>query len=67
MAALYGSLRGNRGETTRLGHKDIRARLETWAGAVTVVMDADGHYRVYESTHGKHSTGDVVHTGKVDS
>ena len=68
MAALIGYLKGTRGEVSRLGSKDsgIRARLETWDGAVTVNLAADGTYTVY-AANSKHATGDVVAHGKVGS
>lgn len=41
MAALYGAMKGARGETTRLGHSHISAHLRSWklGGAVEVFYD----------------------------
>lgn len=48
MAALFGRLKGNRGEVTRLGsgNSGITARLETWEGSVEIFLEADGHFSV---------------------
>lgn len=51
MAALYGRLRGNRGEVTRMGsaNSGIKSKLETWSGNVTTEVEANGDYVVYSS------------------
>lgn len=69
MAAVIGYLKGNRGETSRIGSKDsgIRARLETWRGAVTLTLAADGTWQVFESVHDKHGIGEIAAEGRVDS
>lgn len=55
MAALYGRLRGSRGEVTRTGtaKSNIEAVLETWTGKVRVTLMADGKFCV--ETAPKHS------------
>jgi hypothetical protein len=67
MAAVIGYITGNRGMASRTGSKDsgITARLETWGGAITVHLDADGTYHVRESADEKHGCGTIVHEGKV--
>lgn len=69
MAAVIGYLTGNRGGVSRTGTKDsgVWARLETWRGAINIHLAADGTYTVRESADNKHGTGEIVHTGKVDS
>lgn len=48
MAALIGSIQGNRGEASRLGSKSsgIRSRLATWNGAIHTRLEADGTFTV---------------------
>ena len=48
MAALFGRLKGNRGEVTRLGSKasGIDSTLQTWEGKVTTRLEADGSFCV---------------------
>ena len=43
MSALYGSLQGCRGETTRTGSKNsgIRASVQSWNGSLVSYMDLD--------------------------
>lgn len=72
MAALRGTLQGNRGETSRLGSKasGITARLNTWNGAITVDLEADGSFRVFVSPdngprsliRGNVDTGEILPT-----
>lgn len=49
MAALYGRLQGNRGQTTRMGSKNsgIWSRLETWEGSIRTELQADGSFEVW--------------------
>lgn len=47
MAKLIGYLQGNRASVSRLSHDVINARLETWRGAISVRLSADGEYAVY--------------------
>lgn len=44
MAALYGSVQGNRGEAHRLGSKDsgMDVRAQTWQTFARIGMSADG-------------------------
>jgi hypothetical protein len=51
MAALYGRMKGNRGEVTRCGTKDsgIHSSLETWTGCIHTVLRGDGSYTVFVS------------------
>lgn len=66
MAALYGRLKGNRGETTRMGSEKsgISSKLETWTGAVYTELEANGTFRVFVGS--KYSRGAVpVFIGKV--
>ena len=67
MAALMGSVQGNRGEATRLGSDRIVAKLETWGGNVRVIMERDGSYTVFESKDSKSGFGAAVHTGQVNA
>lgn len=46
MAPLRGTLQGTRGETSRLGHREITATLSTWEGRVTVTLFKDGTFTV---------------------
>jgi hypothetical protein len=68
MASLYGKLRGNRGETTRLGSKDsgIHAQLQTWGGAVRVRLEHDGEC-VVEVGHPTAGRWRTVWDGNVDA
>lgn len=47
-----------------MGFKDITAKLETWTGAVTVVMWKDGEFEVRVGD--KHGFGTQVLRGNVD-
>lgn len=43
MADFYGTVQGQRGKATRLGHHSIEAVAASWEGAVEVVMsERDG-------------------------
>lgn len=67
MAALYGTMLGNRGAVTRMGSKDsgIRSILQTWTGAIRTVLEHDGSARVeIGSPDGESWT--VVWVGSVD-
>jgi hypothetical protein len=46
MAALRGTLVGNRGTVSRLGSRSsgIVSRLNTWEGAIRTSLDADGNF-----------------------
>jgi hypothetical protein len=46
MAPLRGTLKGTRGETSRLGHKEITATLSPWEGRVTTTLRKDGTFAV---------------------
>lgn len=46
MAPLRGTLQGTRGETSRLGHREITATLSTWEGRVTTTLRKDGTFTV---------------------
>lgn len=46
MAALYGTLQGSRGETTRTGTSHIQAHLKTWEGEIDTHLRKDGAYDV---------------------
>jgi hypothetical protein len=46
MAALYGRLRGERGEVTRTAGREITATLQTWDGRVSVTLWKDGVFVV---------------------
>lgn len=46
MAPLRGTLQGTRGETSRLGHKEITSVLSTWEGRVTTTLWKDGTFTV---------------------
>ena len=65
MANLYGRLQGARGEATRIGHTNIRAKLETWNGSVEVVLEKDGAFTVRIGD--KYSPRQVVASGNVDT
>ena len=48
MAALRGTLQGNRGTVSRLGSKNsgIESVLNTWDGEIITFLKADGRFRV---------------------
>lgn len=48
MAALRGTLQGNRGMVSRLGSEKsgIVSELNTWNGVIRTHLEADGTYRV---------------------
>lgn len=48
MAALYGTLQGNRGEASRTDSKDsgITSQVQTWHGYVRVHLEHDGTFHV---------------------
>jgi hypothetical protein len=46
MAALYGRMKGNRGEVTRCGGSIITSKLETWEGSIRTELEKDGSFRV---------------------
>lgn len=48
MAALRGTLEGNRGTVSRLGSKNsgIHSVLSTWNGEVITYLSADGTFRI---------------------
>lgn len=70
MAALYGSLRGNRGVTTRLGSKasGIHSTLQTWDGSIHTFLNADGSYSVEVKSDLRRGGGDwkTVASGNVN-
>lgn len=45
MARFFGTVQGNRGQATRLGHSHLQVTAQSWSGDVTVhlskVMDED--------------------------
>lgn len=64
MAALYGRMQGNRGETTRCGSEVIETKLETWSGAVRVILSRDGSFTV--AIGEKYNAREIIATGNVD-
>ncbi len=67
MSALYGRLRGNRGEVTRTAACEITATLETWEGKVCVTLWKDGAYMVEVVEVGeKYGSMERVHEGNVE-
>ena len=71
MAALRGTLTGNRGEVSRLGSKNsgIRSTLNTWNGEVETILEADGKVEIwikpYEGTHKRMFVANV-NTGFIE-
>lgn len=67
MARFYGSTQGERGETTRLGHRRIRAEARGWDSGVRIVGEVDGNgqdvFYVY-ATHGSNDPSGVL-VGRV--
>ena len=65
MSTCYGRLTGNRGSVTRAGSKTsgMTATVQTWDGAVTIRLQADGSYSITEhgaSNHAPHKFGGKV-------
>ena len=56
MAALRGTLEGNRGTVSRLGSKNsgIQSTLNTWDGRIVTKLDSDGDFSVYIEPFGGH-------------
>lgn len=67
MAALYGSIQGNRGEATRMGSKSsgIRSYVQTWDARVTVQLEADGTCRIVASDWQRGGTRIPIFEGNV--
>ena len=67
MAALYGVLRGSRGEVTRTATKQtgIRAHVQTWDARVTVILDADGDCLVHVHDWQRGGKQKVIFQGNV--
>ncbi len=64
MAPLRGTLQGTRGETSRLGHKEITSVLSTWEGRVTTTLWKDGTFTVELAPIGGY--GRTVAVGNVN-
>ena len=66
MAALRGTMTGNRGPVSRLGspQSGMSAQLETWDGAIRVTFEADGGFGVYIGT--KHVPNILIASGNVN-
>lgn len=64
MAALYGRLRGSRGEATRCGSDHIEATLETWEGRLRLTLGRDGTYAL--EIGAKHCGLAPVYAGNVN-
>ena len=64
MANLIGYLRGRTQEVHRLGNDTIEAQLETWNGAVRVVLAKDGEFTVTIGQKG--SPQKVVYEGNCE-
>ena len=41
MAKLYGSIQGNRGAATRMGHSSIKSSVQSYDGSVITYMSYD--------------------------
>lgn len=41
MSKFYGVLQGERGETTRCGHRGIESTVASWAGGIRTVLYVD--------------------------
>ena len=66
MARFYGSLKGQRGEATRLGtpSSGLTVKASGWdiGGRVTMDVDPEGRDRVsFEVTHGSNGSASSVH------
>jgi len=69
MAPLRGTLKGSRGETSRLGHTEITAVLSTWEGRVVVALTKDGTFTVEMGSldgHGRTVAVGNVNDGDLD-
>lgn len=69
MAPLRGTLQGTRGETSRLGHREITATLSTWEGSVTTTLMKDGTFTVEIAPfdgHGRTAAVGNVNDGELD-
>ncbi len=71
MAHFYGSVKGSRGEATRLGGKGagMRTTAASWSGAIhtRLYVDDDGHdcVRVYETTWNGAGVDREIYRGRV--
>lgn len=68
MAKFYGSVKGARGEATRLGHKELETIAASWKGAVSVYLyEADGETRYRVSQRPWHGQGvdKVIAEGRI--
>jgi hypothetical protein len=65
MAALYGRMRGNRGEVTRCGHDIVTSKLETWQGSIRTELEKDGSFRV--TIGEKYGPNIVIAQGNVNT
>lgn len=69
MAKLFGSVKGSRGEATRLGSERLVARAQGWDSGVTVEAYADyPDIREYVITEngGSNGTGGTFLLGKIE-
>ena len=42
MAKFYGSIQGNRGEATRMGHSSIKSSVQSYDGSVITYLSYEG-------------------------
>lgn len=70
MARFYGTIRGNRGETSRLGHESggLTTRAASWSGAVEThlyVNEGTDYARVELTRHNGAGTNKLIYEGPV--
>lgn len=69
MAHFLGTVRGNRGEASRLGHSRLTTRAASWQGAVDVELytkDDIDYARVTLTQHHGHGCYRQLYDGSVD-
>ena len=58
MANFFGSVKGARGEATRLGHSELQTVAASWKGAISVYLyELDGKTRYRVSQQPWHGQG----------
>lgn len=71
MAALYGTIQGNRGEATRMGSKDsgFRSSCQSWEGSVITEMNYykdDLEITIKLSRDSSSYSGNTVFRGSIE-
>lgn len=72
MAHFYGTVRGGRGEGTRVGHRNtgLTTVAASWSGAIRVQLYHDAianvdRYRIYQETWGGNGVEELIAEGVV--